>query len=68
MTEVIRAHFHAKGFRVKLFKARYFERRICLKSNAIETKPKQSQFSQFVENIYIYNQFYLNELVLCFCF
>ena len=34
------------------------------KINTIETKPKQSQFSQFVEKIYIYNQFYLNELVL----
>ena len=38
MTEVT-VYFHAKSFEVKLFKARYFERRICLKL----TKFKQNQ-------------------------
>ena len=45
----------------------YFERRMS-KINTIETKPKESQFSQFGEKIYIYNQFFLNDLVLWFCF
>ena len=27
--------------------------------DTIEAKPKQRQFSGFVENLYIYNQFYL---------
>ena len=29
-------YFHEKVFRVKLFKARYFERRICLKSTQLK--------------------------------
>ena len=33
-----------------MFKVRYSERRMS-KINTIETKPKQSQFSQFVEKI-----------------
>ena len=60
-------YFHAKGFGIKLFKARYFERRICLKSTQLKQN-QNSQFSEFVEKICIYNQFYLNDLVLWFCF
>ena len=28
------------------------------KINTVETKPKQCHFNQFVEKIYIYNQFF----------
>ena len=53
---------------VKLLKAAYFERRICLKSAQLKQNQRKVNSSKFVENIYIYGQFYLNELALWFCF
>ena len=39
----VAVYFHAKGFGVKLFKARYFERRICLKS--MQLKQNQTKIN-----------------------
>ena len=52
---------------VKLLTADYLERRICLKSAQFKQNQSKVNSSKFVENIYIYNQFYLNELVPWFC-
>ena len=57
-----------KVLEVKSFKVGYFERRICLKSTQLKQNQNKVNSVKFVENIYIYNQFYLNELVLWFCF
>ena len=60
----VTVYFHEKVFRSNCLKPDIL-REEQSKINAIETK---SQFSQFVEKIYICNQFYLNQLVLWFCF
>ena len=53
---------------VKSFKGGYFERRIYLKSIQLKQNQNKVNSVKFVENIYIYDEFYLNELVLWFCF
>ena len=49
---------------VKLFKARHFEEIICLISTQLKQNRNKINSTKFVENIYICDQFYLNELVL----
>lgn len=53
---------------VTLFKAGYFERRTCLKSTQLKQNQNEVNSSKFVKKLYMYDQFYLNELVLWFCF
>ena len=52
----------------KLVKAGYFEREICLISTQLKQNQNKVNSAKFAENIYIYNQFYLNELFLWLCF